>query len=149
MRIGVAGLNGAGKTEVVRFLESRSFHGASLSDVIRQDLEREGIAPSRENMIERGRALRKSFGPSVLAERASARLPAGHCVLDSIRHPAEVGALRAAGRFLLLWIDAPDTARFERVRRRGRAGDADTLDAFLELEARELASQEVEGQKLL
>src|SRR5688572_27889468 len=71
MRIGVAGLNGAGKTEVVRFLESRSFHGASLSDVIRQDLEREGREPSRENMIERGRALRKSFGPSVLAERAA------------------------------------------------------------------------------
>jgi dCMP deaminase len=149
MRVGVAGLNGAGKTEVVRFLESRSFHSASLSDVIRQDLEREGRAASRENMIERGRALRKGFGPSVLAERASARLPAGHCVLDSIRHPAEVAALRAAGPFLLLWIDAPDGARFERVRRRGRAGDADTLDAFLELEARELASQEVEGQKLL
>jgi dCMP deaminase len=150
MRIGVAGLNGAGKTEVVRFLESRSFHGASLSDVIRQDLEREGLPTSRENMIERGRALRKSFGPSVLAERAVGRLPMGqHCVLDSIRHPAEVAALRAAGPFLLLWIDAPDAARFERVRRRGRAGDAATLDAFLELESRELASQEVEGQKLL
>jgi dCMP deaminase len=150
MRIGVAGLNGSGKTEVVRFLESRSFHGASLSDVIRHELEREGLEPSRENMIERGRSLRKSFGPSVLAERAVARLPAEqHCVLDSIRHPAEVAALRAAGPFVLLWIDAPDVVRFERVRRRGRAGDAGTLDAFLELESRELASQAVEGQKLL
>jgi dCMP deaminase len=150
MRVGVAGLNGAGKTEVVRFLESRSFHGASLSDVIRSELEREGIAPSREHMIERGRALRKSFGPSVLAERAVARLPAEqHCVLDSIRHPAEVAALRSAGPFVLLWVDAPDTSRFDRVRRRGRSGDAETLDAFLELEGRELASQEVEGQKLL
>jgi dCMP deaminase len=101
-------------------------------------------------MIERGRALRKSFGPSVLAERAVARLPAEqHCVLDSIRHPAEVAALRSAGPFVLLWVDAPDTSRFDRVRRRGRSGDAETLDAFLELEGRELASQEVEGQKLL
>jgi dCMP deaminase len=150
MRIGVAGLNGAGKSEVVRFLESRSFHGTSLSDVIRQDLEREGREPSRANMIERGRALRKSFGPSVLAERAAARLPTGqHAVLDSIRHPAEVAALRAAGPFLLLWVDAPDALRFERVRKRGRVGDATDLDAFLALEGLELASQEAEGQKLL
>ncbi len=35
MRIGLAGLNAAGKTEVVRFLERRGCYSASLSDVIR------------------------------------------------------------------------------------------------------------------
>jgi len=149
MRVGVAGLNGSGKTEVVSFLESRSFHCASLSDVIRHDLAREGTELTRENMIERGRALRRNFGPSVLAERAVARLPAGHCVLDSIRHPAEVAALRAAGPFTLLWIEAPDRVRYERVRLRGRVGDTHTFEQFLELEQRELASPDTEGQKLL
>ena len=38
MIIGVAGRNGAGKGELVRFLEARSFHALSLSDAIRDEL---------------------------------------------------------------------------------------------------------------
>ena len=95
MRVGVAGLNAAGKGEVVRLLERRSFYRASLSDVIRADLAREGKEPTRENMIQRGRALRERFGPAVLAERAQRALPSDrNHVIDSIRHPAEVEALR-------------------------------------------------------
>ena len=107
MKIGVAGLNAAGKGEVVRLLERRSFYPVSLSDVIRQDLARDGLEPTRENMIERGRALRERFGQSVLAERVQRGLgnDRNH-VIDSIRHPAEVEALRAGGDFLLLWVEA-------------------------------------------
>ena len=42
MILGVSGLNGAGKGEVVRFLEARSFYALSLSDVIRDDLREQG-----------------------------------------------------------------------------------------------------------
>jgi len=149
MRVGVAGRNGAGKSEVVSFLESRSFHAASLSDVIRHELSRDGLEPTREHMIERGRALRRAHGPAVLAQRVIALLPSGsHHVLDSIRHPAEVEALRAAGPFLLVWVDAPEAVRFERIQARGRTGDATTLEGFREQEQRELTSSEDSGQKL-
>ena len=144
MRVGVAGLNAAGKGEVVRLLERRSFYRASLSDVIRADLAREGKEPTRENMIQRGRALRERFGPAVLAERAQRALPSDrNHVIDSIRHPAEVEALRAGGDFLLLWVEAPPRVRFERSRARGRAGDGEDFARFEELEARELASGEL------
>jgi len=150
MRIGIAGLNGAGKSEVVRFLESRSFHAASLSDVIRHELRREGLEPTREHMIERGRTLRAEHGPAVLAQRVLSLLPSGqHHVLDSIRHPAEVAALRAAGPFLLIWVEAGEALRFERMQARARGGDATTLEDFRALEARELTSSEESGQKLL
>jgi len=150
MRVGVAGLNAAGKGEVVRLLERRSFYRASLSDVIRADLAREGKEPTRENMIERGRALRERFGPAVLAERAQRALPSDrNHVIDSIRHPAEVEALRAGGDFLLLWVEAPPRVRFERSRARGRAGDGEDFARFEELEARELASGEAAAQQLL
>ena len=46
--IGVAGLNASGKGEVVAYLERRSFYGASLSDVIREDLARDGLEATRE-----------------------------------------------------------------------------------------------------
>ncbi|HXX49284.1 MAG TPA: deaminase, partial [Myxococcota bacterium] len=150
MRVGVAGPNAAGKGEVVRLLERRSFYRTSLSDVIRADLAREGKEPTRENMIERGRALRERFGPAVLAERAQRALPSDrNHVIDSIRHPAEVEALRAGADFLLLWIEAPPQLRFERSRARGRAGDAEDFARFEALEARELASGDAAAQQLL
>src|SRR5215470_18271897 len=115
MKIGVAGPNAAGKGEVVRLLERRSFYPVSLSDVIRQDLARDGKEPTRENMIERGRALRERFGPAVLAERVQRGLGSDrNHVIDSIRHPAEVEALRAGGEFFLHWIDADPRLRFDR-----------------------------------
>jgi dCMP deaminase len=150
MKVGVAGPNAAGKGEVVRLLERRSFYRASLSDVIRADLARDALEPTRENMIERGRKLRERFGPAVLAERVQHALPADrNHVIDSIRHPAEVEALRAGGEFLLLWVDADARFRFERSRARGRGGDATDFAAFQALEARELGSDDQSAQQLL
>jgi dCMP deaminase len=150
MRIGVAGPNAAGKGEVVKLLERRGFYPASLSDVIRDDLARDGLEPTRENLIERGRALRARFGSSVLAERVQRKLaPDRNHVIDSIRHPDEVEALRAGGEFVLLWVEASPQARFARSRSRGRAGDADTFERFQELEARELGSADAAMQQLL
>jgi len=150
MRIGVAGRNAAGKTQVVEYLEARSFHRASLSDVIRDELRAQGLEPTRDNMIRRGRELRAAHGPAVLAQRIEKLLPPGrNCVIDSIRHPAEVEQLRASGDFKLLWIEAPVELRFERSRRRARPGDAETLAEFEALEARELGSADAGAQQLL
>src|SRR5258705_5993886 len=150
MKIGVAGPNAAGKGEVVRLLERRSFYRASLSDVIRGGLAKEGLEPTREHMIERGRQLRERFGQAVLAERVQRTLPSDrNHVIDSIRHPAEVEALREGGDFLLLWVDAEPQLRFERSRARGRGGDATDFAGFQALEARELASDDRAAQQLL
>jgi dCMP deaminase len=150
MRIGVAGPNAAGKGEVVKLLERRSFYPASLSDVIRDELARDGLEPTREHMIERGTALRARFGPAVLAERVQRKLaPDRNHVIDSIRHPDEVEALRAGGDFLLLWVDASPRARFERGKLRGRVGDAASFEEFQALEARELGSADAAAQQLL
>ncbi len=150
MRIGVAGLNGAGKTRVVEFFERRSFFRCSLSDMIREDLAHDGLESSRENMIARGRELRARSAPGVLAQRLLATLPSDrHSVIDSIRHPAEVEALSASGGFTLLWIEAPAELRFERTLERARPGDAPSIERFRELEERELASDDPNGQQLL
>ncbi len=151
MRIGVAGFNASGKTEVVGLLERRGFYPVSLSDVIRLDLRAEGLEPTREHMIERGRALRARYGLGVLAERVRNALPADrNHVIDSIRHPAEVEALREGGQpFHLIWLEADVPLRFERLRARARPGDPETLDRFRELEARELESDDPTRQQLL
>jgi dCMP deaminase len=151
MILGVAGLNASGKGEVVSFLAQRSFYAHSLSDVIRGVLRERGLAETRERMIETGRALRAQEGPAALAQRLVSQLHADrNYVIDSIRHPAEVAALRAAGqRFRLIWVEADEATRFARMRARARSGDPLTLAELRRLEARELESDDPAGQQLL
>jgi dCMP deaminase len=102
-------------------------------------------------MIEVGRALRAEHGEAVLAERLLEKLDRDrNYVIDSIRHPAEVAALRR-GRspFHLLWVDADEGVRFGRMRERGRGGDPATLEQLRELERRELGSDDPAAQQLL
>jgi dCMP deaminase len=151
MIIGVSGPNGAGKGEFVKYLAERSFYVHSLSDAIRDELERRGVEESRERMIEVGRAMRAADGPGALAEGVVRKLlPNRNYAIDSIRHPAEVAVLRAHTRdFKLVWVDAELEVRFERMQARGRVGDPQSLEKMRALEARELQSDDIAGQQLL
>jgi len=151
MILGISGPNGAGKGEVVAWLQARSFYPLSLSDVVRDELRARGETETRDRMIETGQALRREGGPGVLADRlVAAILPDRNYVIDSIRHPAEVDALRRASpHFRLLWVEAAMATRLERLRARGRGGDPTTLSELEAVEARELGSPDPNAQQLL
>lgn len=151
MILGVAGLNGAGKSAVVRFLAERSFVPVSLSDVLRDDLRASGVPETRADMIRIGRELRQREGADALARRVVGRLKREqNYVIDSIRHPAEVRALRELGRhFRLVWVEADEDVRFGRMRSRDRTGDPRSMEELRQLEAMELGSEDPAGQQLL
>ncbi len=151
MIVGLSGLNGAGKGEIVRFLEARSFSASSLSDVIRDELRTRGLEETRERMIETGTEIRARSGPGGLALRLLDRLaPDRNYVVDSIRHPAEVEVLRGrASSFRLIWVEAPEEIRLARLRTRGRPGDPTSLPDLRRLEQRELGSDDPAAQQLL
>ena len=70
-------------------------------------------------------------------------------VIDSIRHPAEVEVLRGCSpAFRLIWVDAPEELRLERLRARKRGGDPLTLEDLRRLESRELGSDDPAAQQL-
>jgi dCMP deaminase len=148
--LGISGPYGAGKGEVVAFLEARSFYPLSLSDVLREELRARGEQETRERMIGTGNELRARFGAAVLAERLLARVERDrNYVIDSIRHPAEVEALRARGRgFRLIWVDADPKLRVDRLRARARPGDPTSLAALLAQEGRERGGQGDSAQQL-
>ena len=154
MIIGVAGRNGAGKGELVSFLQSRSFTALSLSDAIRAELANQGLEETRERMIETGQAMRRRAGPGALAQGlAKQLLPDRNYAIDSIRHPVEVEILRqhaeASGHvFHLVWIDAKLDTRFDRLVERGRSGDPTTIADLETLEARERGSDDPNAQQL-
>ena len=150
MIIGLTGRNAAGKTEVAEYLKTRGFAYFSLSDEIRAEIRARGQEITREVLIVVGNELRTRFGPGVLAERVLHRL--GHeqnYVVDSIRNPQEVEALRRRNDFILLAVEADEAVRFYRSRLRGREGAAATLEQFVEEESRELDSGDPANQQLL
>jgi len=149
MIIGLTGTNGAGKTVAADYLQSKGFAFHSLSDEIREELARQGAEPTRERLIELGNRLRAEHGPAVLAERTKAKLrPDRNYVVDSIRNPYEVRALRAIGDFQLLYLDAPIEVRYERVRQRGGPRTPASREQFIEQEQREMSSDNHANQQL-
>ena len=149
MIIGLTGKNGSGKTVVCEYLKSRGFVYRSLSDEIRKEIQKSGREIDREILIDTGNGLRNEFGPAVLAERAMADLDEDqNYVMDSIRNPSEVDALRRRSDFTLLGLEADPEIRFSRSRDRGRENAAQTLEIFLEEESQELDSTDPVRQQL-
>lgn len=143
MLIGLTGRNAAGKGEVAKYLQSKSFYFHSLSDAIRDEIRSRGQELTRETLIQTGNELRHRFGAAILAERILQRLDDDkNYVIDSIRNPAEVDAFRRAKHFRLIRVEAPVEVRFDRTVRRGRENDPVTLEKFIELENREIVGDE-------
>jgi len=144
--LGITGPNAAGKGEVSAYLASLGFSQHSLSDIVREEAAARGLPPEREHLIRIGTLLREQGGPAVLAERLIPRL-GGREVVDSIRNPGEVEALRRVPGFVLVGVTAPDRLRFERSRVRARPGDPATFEEFAAREAQENSANPA-GQQL-
>lgn len=150
MIIGLTGRNGAGKGMVAEILQKKDFEYHSLSDVIRDAIRKEGHKVTRERLIETGRRLRQQGGPSVLAEHILKTLqPGKKYIIDSIRNPHEVYALKKSKDFCLVFVDADRRVRFERCKNRGRENDPHDFAEFVRLEEAELHSTDVAGQQLI
>ena len=150
MIVGLTGRNASGKGEVLKFLQSKGFHAYSLSDAIREELEQRGCEVTRDRLIEVGTELRSVGGSGVLAERILEKIEEDrNYVVDSFRHPDEVGVFRRRTDFSLLLVDADPELRFQRIQERAREKDASTMEEFLALEQKEAASPDPHSQQLL
>ena len=89
--IGLTGLNAAGKGEVGNYLISKGYIYYSLSDAIRDELRKENVELTRENLINKGNELRTNFGPGILGKKTAEKITDNkNYVIDSIRNPKEV-----------------------------------------------------------
>jgi len=140
-KVGLTGPNASGKGEAARILRKYGYSYFSLSDIIREEASRQGLEHSRENLIVTGNRLRSEKGAGILAEMITLRLDT-HSVIDSIRNPEEVNVLKKNGNFVLLGVCAEARIRFERMKQRGRIGDALSFEDFLRMEEKEQSGPE-------
>lgn len=151
MIIGLVGKNGAGKGEVAKVLQSSGFAYYSLSNVLREELKKQEKEVSRKSLTEFANELRSAKGAGHLANVVASLLePDCNTVVDSIRHPAEVEALRQKKyfNFYLLAVEAEAKTRFERIKARARENDTLTYEKFVEQEALEAAGKKPTDQQL-
>ena len=148
MLIGLTGRNASGKSTIVNWFSKKGLETSSCSDSIRAWLAEQNIEPTRDALIEGGRELRRKGGAGILAEMLLEILDGKDAVVDSIRTPGEVEALRKRDDFILIEVRANTETRWKRLQSRARTGDPLDKEIFLKQERAEAEAKDDAGQAL-
>src|SRR5208337_4098570 len=144
--IGISGRIAAGKTTAARILEQLGFAYARFSEVIDDEILRQGEVPTRSLRQRVGYQLHQERGQRWLSEQVIARVPAGRpLVIDGLRWPEDVAYFkeRFGARFLHIHI----LAEFEHRAQRYAAAHDESLD-FASIDTQPVERMVVELQGL-
>ena len=148
--IGITGTYGAGKGTIVEYLLTKGFKHYSVREAIGEEISKRGLEMSRDTLIEVANDMRSKHGPSYFAEYLfdKAKKEGSNCIIESIRTPGEIEALRKKGNFILFAVDADSKTRYNRVVKRGEKTDNVTYEDFVEKETMEMKSEDPNKQNL-
>lgn len=142
--IGISGTNGSGKDSVGQILqESHGYLFISITDILRDELKKEGKSTERENMRGLGDQWRREHGLGVLIDKAieiynSKKDGYKGLAIASIRNVGEVEHIHELGG-MMMWVDAEPEIRYKRAIGRNRsAEDTKTYEQFLQEEQDEM-----------
>lgn len=149
MIIAIAGTHGAGKGTVVDYLKQKGFVHLSARELIKEEVARRGLEPTRPNISATVTDMRNKISPLWVVETLMdrAKETGGDVVIESIYTLPEVEYLRGRGA-LVLAIDADPEIRYNRVIGRGSETDHITFEQFKEQQERELASSDPNAQNV-
>lgn len=143
--VGISGTNGAGKDELGKLLaERRGYHFHSVTEVLRDELGRQGKAITRENQAALSKQWRNESGDggimfkkaidAYLAEKDENGYEG--VALVSLRHPDENKTIHSYGG-VVVWVDADQRVRYERVRAANRNRHEEDNVSFEQFQADE------------
>lgn len=143
--IGLTGPSSGGKAEVAKLLVKRGYKYTSISDRIREEARKRGLpADDTKVLQDLGDEGRRIYDHNVWMLRTLDRdyKRGQKLVIDSIRHPAEIDALRlSAQEVFIIGIDADREKRLERALKRARGG-LKSEEEFIKLDEREFSGKE-------
>jgi dCMP deaminase len=150
--IGLTGSMGCGKGEIVKILEGEGFSYITLSMMVREEARRRGIAEEREQLMEVGNQMRNDAGAGVLGLRALEKILSSDqdkWVIDGIRNPAEILAIRKCNNVYIVGVVANKDILVDRILSRARESDSAFRDDVLRKIEREWGLGEPEeGQQV-
>ena len=149
--IGITGTLGAGKGTIVEYLiEKKGFTHYSVRAFISEEIIKRNMPVNRDSMVIVANNLRAKYSPSYIVEQLYKQaFQAGtNCIIESIRTPGEVEALKNKGGFYLFAVDAPAEIRYQRIQQRKSETDFISFETFLENEKREMQSNDPNKQNI-
>jgi dCMP deaminase len=153
MIIGITGTLGAGKGTLSEFLKEKGFRHFSVRDFLVEEISNRGLEVSQGNMFSVANDLRLKFGANYIVEELyrKAAMIGGNCIIESVRCPGEVEALRSKKDFVLFAVDADIETRYSRIiERTGSADDEKrfTFDEFVKREQDQVGNADLTKQNL-
>jgi dephospho-CoA kinase len=139
--IGFCGLPGSGKSTVLKAIEDLGII-ITMGDIIRKEARTRSIEPTDENLGKIAQELRKDFGPEIIAKKCVAivkNLKEDVVFIDGLRSIAEVNVFRNSWIFPIVAVIIDDRIRIERLSKRKRTDDPNTLEDIRERDQREIA----------
>lgn len=149
--IGITGTLGAGKGTVVDYLtEKKGFAHFSVRGHLAEVIKARGEEVNRDSLTHTANELRASNTPSFIIEELfrKAQQSGQNCIIESIRTPGEIDALRSKEGFVLLAVDADIYTRYQRIQQRQSETDNVDFETFKQNEAREMHSDDPNKQNL-
>ncbi|MBU4283600.1 MAG: AAA family ATPase [Nanoarchaeota archaeon] len=149
--IGITGTLGAGKGSIVKFLvEKKGFEHYSVRAFLVEEIKRREMPVNRDSMVVVANDLRKKNSPGYIAETLFERAKklGKDCIIESLKTPGEVNALRNKGKFYLFAVDADPKIRYERILERKSSTDKISFQEFIDNEKREMASDDPNKQNI-
>jgi dephospho-CoA kinase len=143
--IGLVGMQGSGKTEVVKALAEFGVPNVRMGDVVWSELRRRGIEITEKNVAKVANEFRKKDGLGAVAKRCVPLIKENGkgkraVLVDGIRGIAEVDEFRKAfgKNFYIVAVWSSEGTRHSRIASRARADDAMGIESFRGKDRREL-----------
>lgn len=134
MILGLTGTMGSGKGEVVKYLKGKGFEHYVYSDIIREIAKNRRIEETRANLQKLGADIKKeSKNKGILSKKLLEKIRTDKAVVDGIRNRDEIRELKKKNAYIIA-ITAPQKLRFQRLKKRKRAGDPNTFREFKTLD---------------
>ncbi|MFX1519892.1 MAG: AAA family ATPase [Promethearchaeota archaeon] len=143
--IGTVGMPGSGKSVVSQIIKEKlnAFY-IVMGDVIREEVLKEGLEPTPDNVRRIMLTIREREGNDIVARRCIKKLKENEgkyewAIIEGLRGLKELFTFRKQlSTFLLVAIHASPSTRFNRLKQRGRSDDPKNREMFNERDLTEL-----------
>jgi dephospho-CoA kinase len=148
--IAICGTLLSGKGLVAEILKSKGFMHASVRALIKEELEKRNLPPTRKNLQDIGNEMRKEHGAQYWVQKALEKYQSytAPLIIESLRNMGEVDWLKKNCNCYIIGVDAPFEVRWERLKNRNIDADLMDHDKFVIDDARDRGFNEpLDGQQ--
>ena len=139
--VAISGMPGSGKSIVSSVAREMGYHVYSMGDVVRNEAQRLGVAPTPVNLGRITLELRKEKGSAIVARMLVDRLMKDSdetVVVEGVRSMDEVYEFRKHFKVIVLAVVSSPQTRYSRLKSRSRSDDPRDFADFEERDKREL-----------